>query len=154
MRELGIRSPVWQRVSDITRSASLQLAADIITFEIPDDTLEIYADLLLSKVFYNLFDNARQHGAVTRISISAYPAGTGFAIVVADNWIGIPPEDKTRIFERSFGKNTGLGLFLSREILSITGISIRETGIPGKGARFEITVPEGTFRFGEELAPK
>ncbi len=152
--ELGIRSPVWQRVSDITRSASLQLAADIITFEIPDDTLEIYADLLLSKVFYNLFDNARQHGAVTRISISAYPAGTGFAIVVADNWIGIPPEDKTRIFERSFGKNTGLGLFLSREILSITGISIRETGIPGKGARFEITVPEGTFRFGEELAPK
>jgi PAS domain S-box-containing protein len=152
--ELGIRSPVWQRVSDITRSASLQLAADIITFEIPDDTLEIYADLLLSKVFYNLFDNARQHGAVTRISISAYPAGTGFAIVVADNGIGIPPEDKTRIFERSFGKNTGLGLFLSREILSITGISIRETGIPGKGARFEITVPEGTFRFGEELAPK
>jgi signal transduction histidine kinase len=44
-------------------------------------------------------------------------------------------------------KNTGLGLFLSREILAITGITITENGTPGKGARFEITVPEGMYRF-------
>ncbi|MFA4877789.1 MAG: hypothetical protein WC586_10270 [Methanoregula sp.] len=35
---------------------------------------------------------------------------------------------------------------LSREILSITGITIHETGEPGKGARFEITVPPGGYR--------
>jgi len=34
----------------------------------------------------------------------------------------------------------GLGLFLSREILAITGITITETGEPGNGARFEIAV--------------
>jgi len=45
-----------------------------------------------------------------------------------------------------FGKNTGLGLALSREILDITGISIREAGEPGNGARFEMTVPKGTWR--------
>ena len=146
--DLGVRSPTWQRASDIIRSASLQLAADSITFEIPEDHLEIYADPLLVKVFYNLFDNARQHGgAVTRISISDHPVGTGLTIVIADNGVGIQQEDKSHIFERGFGKNTGLGLFLSREILSITGISISETGVPGKGARFEIAVPEGTFRF-------
>jgi len=38
-------------------------------------------------------------------------------------------------------------LFLSQEILSITGITITETGEPGKGARFEITVPKGGYRF-------
>jgi hypothetical protein len=38
-------------------------------------------------------------------------------------------------------------MFVSREILSITGISIRETGTPGKGARFEIRVPKGAYRF-------
>jgi len=38
-------------------------------------------------------------------------------------------------------------LFLSQEILSITGITITETGEPGKGARFEITVPKGAYRF-------
>jgi PAS domain S-box-containing protein len=151
--DLGVRSPTWQRLTDIIRSAASQLAATAISFEIPDDRLEIYADPLLIRVFYNLFDNARQHGgAVSRISISHHPAGTGLTVIVADNGAGITPEDKPRIFERGFGKNTGLGLFLSREILSITGISISETGIPGKGARFEIAVPQDTFRFEKEPA--
>ena len=50
------------------------------------------------------------------------------------------------IFEKGFGKNTGLGLFLIKEILAITGMTIQETGVPGKGARFEITVPKGHYR--------
>jgi PAS domain S-box-containing protein len=151
--DLGVKVPVWQRLTEVIRSTASQRADPAISFEIPDDRLEIYADPLLVKVFYNLFDNARQHGGgVTRIGISHHPAGNGLTIIVADNGIGISPEDKTHIFERGFGKNTGLGLFLSREILSITGISISETGIPGKGARFEIAVPAGAFRFGEEAS--
>jgi len=58
----------------------------------------------------------------------------------------VPAGEKERIFTRGFGKNTGLGLFLSREILAITGITIRETGESGKGVRFEITVPKGAWR--------
>ena len=54
---------------------------------------------------------------------------------------------KKHLFKRGYGKNTGFGLFLIREILSITGITIDENGEPGKGARFEITVPNGTYRF-------
>jgi signal transduction histidine kinase len=57
------------------------------------------------------------------------------------------------VFERGFGKNTGLGLFLSSEILSITGISISETGVPARGAQFEIAVPEGGFRFRDVPVP-
>jgi hypothetical protein len=38
-------------------------------------------------------------------------------------------------------------MFIAREILSITGISIRETGTFGEGARFEIRVPKGAYRF-------
>jgi len=41
------------------------------------------------------------------------------------------------------------GLFLGGEILAITGITITENGTPGKGARFEITVPKGMYRFAE-----
>jgi hypothetical protein len=37
-----------------------------------------------------------------------------------------------------------------REILGITGLSIRETGEPGKGARFEITVPPGYFHIEDQ----
>ena len=39
------------------------------------------------------------------------------------------------------------------EILGITGISIRETGVPGTGARFEMTVPQGAYRFTGATAP-
>jgi signal transduction histidine kinase len=85
--------------------------------------------------------------------VAHHPAGTGLVISVADNGVGVPLEDKPHVFERGFGKNTGLGLFLSREILSITGISISETGVPGKGATFEIAVPERAFRFAEVPVP-
>jgi len=37
-------------------------------------------------------------------------------------------------------------LIFVREILDITGITISETGEPGKGARFEMTVPKGVWR--------
>jgi signal transduction histidine kinase len=67
-------------------------------------------------------------------------------VIVEDNGIGIPLAEKEKIFTRGYGKNTGLGLFLAKEILAITGIAIRETGIPGEGARFEILVPGGSVR--------
>ena len=55
-------------------------------------------------------------------------------------------DHKEKIFERGYGKNTGLGLFLVREILSLTDMTIRENGEPGKGARFEILVPKRMYR--------
>jgi hypothetical protein len=55
-------------------------------------------------------------------------------------------EVKEKIFTRQYFQNTGLGLGLSREILGITDITIRETGEPGKNARFEITVPIRAWR--------
>ncbi|HMK15616.1 MAG TPA: sensor histidine kinase, partial [Methanomicrobiales archaeon] len=62
----------------------------------------------------------------------------------------VPPEEKELIFRRGTGRNTGYGLFIAREILSITGLSLTETGTFGEGARFEIRVPEGAYRFGKD----
>jgi len=58
----------------------------------------------------------------------------------------VPDSQKDKIFEKGVGRNTGFGLFLAREILSITGIKILETGEEGKGARFEIIVPNGAWK--------
>jgi signal transduction histidine kinase len=86
---------------------------------------------------------------VTEIRVTAVPEdGGGTQIVWEDDGVGIPYAIKNRIFDRGVGSHTGLGLFLVREILSITGISIRETGVPGEGARFEILVPGGCARIG------
>jgi len=88
-----------------------------------------------------------RHGEqVTRIKMSAEQRGDAMLFVYEDDGVGISEEDKKRLFEKGFGKNTGFGLFLSREILAITGITITETGTPGKGVRFEILVPPGAWR--------
>jgi signal transduction histidine kinase len=103
---------------------------------------------MLEKVFFNLFDNAVRHGKkVTTITVSCRQEPDGLIVIVEDNGTGIPAEDKEKIFERGFGKNTGYGLFLVKEILTITGITIRETGIFGEGARFEMLVPKNASRF-------
>lgn len=60
----------------------------------------------------------------------------------------LPSENKERIFQYGFDDNTGQGLFLSREILGINGMSIMETGEEGVGGRFEIVVPPGHHRRG------
>ena len=73
-------------------------------------------------------------------------------IVYEDDGIGISDKIRPVLFERGKGKNTGYGMFLIREILTITGFTISETGEPGKGVRFEIVVPEGSFRMTDKKA--
>jgi len=108
---------------------------------------EVFAGPLVVKVFYNLMDNAvRYGGKITTIRFSALESGDDQVIVCEDDGDGIVAAEKEKIFERGFGKNTGLGLALSREILDITGITITETGEPGKGARSEMVVPNGAWR--------
>jgi PAS domain S-box-containing protein len=142
-QELGIHTPGWFRLDETIQKAGRKEV--IISGTCRD--IEIFSDPMLEKVFFNLFDNAMMHGErVTEIAIRCERAPDGIIIIVEDNGIGIPQGEKEKIFEKGFGKNTGLGLFLVKEILSITSITIRESGTPGKGAKFEITVPKGQFR--------
>lgn len=146
-QELGVVSPTWQAICSIVKEAAFAFSGQGIKFSIEDKGLEIYADPLLKKAFYNLFDNARAHGEhVSEINVSSHIAGESVVIEVKDNGIGVSPVMKELIFEKSVGKNTGLGLFLVKGILSITGMEIIETGVEGEGAKFEIKVPPGNWR--------
>jgi len=147
--DLGVNSPVWQNVSSCIRKSAVSLQTGYVAVVTRGPEVEVYADLLLQKVFYNLIDNALRYGGDQLKSITVYSRETdeGLVIVVEDNGVGIRKEEKEYLFSRGFGKQTGLGLFLSREILAITGIAIAEKGMPGEGARFEITVPKGSYRF-------
>jgi PAS domain S-box-containing protein len=151
---LGVKSPVWQNVCEISTQAYSQLVTTIV-FSCDTRDLEIYADPLLEKVFYNLFDNAVRHGeSVLRIRMYCIPDGTELVLVFGDDGIGVSAENKERIFRRGFGSHTGLGLFLMREILAITRIGISETGEYEKGARFELRIPAGNFRFPDSGVPQ
>jgi PAS domain S-box-containing protein len=149
--ELGAKEPDWYSPclsADKTGRGQVNIICEC-------GDIEIFADPMIEKVFYNLYDNTIRHSrGADEIRISCRPKGgktgeTGHPdclVIFEDNGCGVPDRMKERIFERGVGENTGLGLFLIREILAITGITIIETGIPGKGARFEMTVPAGAWR--------
>jgi PAS domain S-box-containing protein len=147
--DLGSLESRWQSVS---RILSVGMAMpDTIRFHTELNGIEVYADPMLERVFYNLLDNSIRHGGtVHEIRVSYRESEAGLTCIWDDDGVGIPADEKERIFERGYGKNTGLGLFLAQEILAITGISISETGIPGKGARFELSIPKGSYRFRED----
>jgi K+-sensing histidine kinase KdpD len=98
--------------------------------------------------FNDLIDYFLRYGnrAMNSISFSSWEIGGDLVISCDDNGSGIPTGENEQIFEWEYGKDNGPGLTLSREFLSITGITIRETGEPGKGARFEMMVPKGAWR--------
>jgi PAS domain S-box-containing protein len=143
-QELGVDAPGWFSLDDIFAKNK----PPGILFSSSCTGTEVFADPMLEKVFANLFGNSVMHGErVSRITVSCKPSGDDLLIAVEDNGVGIPLDLKPKIFRKGFGKHTGFGLFLAREILAITGILIHETGKHGSGARFEITVPKGGFRY-------
>ncbi len=150
-QDLGIKPSRWHRVNHVFLYAISHLDFLPITRHVELDGLEIYADPLLEKVLYNLMDNVIRHGVrATEVTLRYQKRAEDLVLIIEDNGIGIPKEKKDLLFERRFGSESGLGLFLVREILSITGITITETGVEGRGARFEILVPANAYRFSQE----
>lgn len=144
---IGVESPVWQRVDLITKKMQSKAKSMGINLNVSMPHLEIYADPMLEKIFFNLLDNAVRHGQkVSLVDISFERKNKTGVIVVEDDGIGVPEKLKSRIFDHGFGSNTGLGLFLTKEILGITTLKIVETGIYGKGAHFEIILPPEYYR--------
>ena len=143
-QNLGVRKPEWIRVRGILPIAQVPPLIQFIA-DIPD--LYLYTDPMLEKVFENLLDNSIRHGGgIHTIRLSVENGIDGLLLIWEDDGVGISDDEKPLIFERGYGKNTGLGLYLISNILAITGLTITETGVPGKGARFEIHCYLGSFQ--------
>lgn len=146
-QDIGVNAPQWYLLDALIRQSVNDSSLSPVHFSIKTDMVSIYADPLIQTVFSNLIDNAIRHGEqVTLISFTLIFEESALIIKYADNGIGIPEEIKEKIFERGYGKHTGMGLFLIREILAITGIDIKEVGIYGAGAEFLISIPPGKWR--------
>ena len=149
-QELGTQAPQWQNVAERIDAAKRELNLQGVTVDVAVSGIEVFADAPFEKVFFNLMDNSLRHGEhVTRIEFSATETENNLVLFYRDNGVGISLDDKKKLFKKGFGKHIGLGLFLSSEILAVTHITITETGEPGKGVQFEITVPKGTYRFSD-----
>ena len=132
-KDLGINPPQWITLKDCMNEVTEWIDPNAVRLTLDVGEWEIYADPQITRVFRNIFENAGIHGKhVTEIFVKCIKNDRGLDVIIGDNGIGIPEELKTEIFEPGMMRNRGLGLFLAKEILSITGLVIEETGVPGK----------------------
>jgi PAS domain S-box-containing protein len=146
-QNIGVRAPKWKDIGERFAAAMAVIPGGKVSIEADVKNVEIFSDDLIERVFANLIENTLEHGGkATTIRFFSEVKGRDLLLVYEDDGVGIPSDEKELVFEHTRRGRISYGLFFSREVLAITGLSIRETGEPGKGVRFEILVPEGLFR--------
>jgi two-component system phosphate regulon sensor histidine kinase PhoR len=103
----------------------------------------------IQQVLVNLLDNAVKYGD-TPVTVRVAPAPRGVRISVADSGPGITPGEEQRIFEKFYRADpklarapsgTGLGLYISRELVHRMGGRLEVRSEPGAGATFVVELP-------------
>jgi PAS domain S-box-containing protein len=151
LQNLGVITPRWQSVNQAFAEAIQMLPEHSAEIRADVGDTEIYADPLLPRIFFSLLFLSFLHSGSTlsKIQMTARRNGESLTLVYEDEGEGIPLREKERIFEFGYHNENVVSLFLTRELLGFTGITITETSEPGKGMRFEIVVPKGRFRPGK-----
>jgi PAS domain S-box-containing protein len=142
-QDIGINAPRWFDLRESLINALIPLDKASLSVKVDVENYTVFADPMIGKVFYNLAQNVVRHSKGSVLVISTKEMDSRLVLSFQDDGVGV--KDKSRLFKRS-NSTSGFGLFLSKEILSITGLEIRETGEAGKGARFEIIFAVGQHR--------
>jgi PAS domain S-box-containing protein len=151
-KDMGMEKADWYDVDETIHKVFENNYGNGIQLDLRLNGLEIFADSWLKKVFLNMTDAMIRYGLRTNIiQVSYKESDNGLDLVFEGDCKGIPVDQKEKIFEHGYGNTNGFGLFLAREILTITGITIKETGEPGKNLRFNIQVPKRAYRFKDRM---
>jgi PAS domain S-box-containing protein len=141
--DVGIHAPQWVNLREVVTSAMVPVDKALINMHMDVKDYLIFTDPMIKKVFYNLANNVIKHSKASNLTITTVEEKDKLLVVFQDDGIGI--KDKSKLFKKG-NSTSGYGLFLSKEILSKTGIGIRETGLPGEGARFELIFSPGQYK--------
>jgi len=125
------------RIAGITMDRRLAPNLPVVLGD-PSQLLQVLVNLVVNAI------QAMPTGGRVTVETRATPAGV--LLAVEDDGVGIPLEVQEHIFERFFttkavGEGTGLGLPVVREILNAHGGTIHVISEPGKGSRFEVSLP-------------
>ncbi len=144
-KETILLKDLFQDIEQLMRSSN-SLQKDTLRFEVADEKLEIEADsYLLEQVLINLILNAieaSQNEKNPQVLIRAFQKANGRKMIaVIDNGPGIPQEIKDQIFVPFFTtkkQGSGIGLSLSRQIMTLHGGKIQIDNIQDRGAQVSL----------------
>ncbi len=152
---VGTHTDVRRVAREIAESLAPQLAERRVDLRIPPRPFAVRCErTALYQVLSNLIGNALRHMGrppAPRIEVACHRRPGGAEIAVMDNGVGVPPEDRERIFElfergrpvRDDEKpGTGIGLAIVRRIAEAHGGRARVDERPGGGARFRVYFPD------------
>lgn len=142
---LGDEEPKNVDVGETVEKA-VSLFSDLKGIKVSNEcqALKVLADSLLDRLFYNLVDNSLKYGEkITQIRVYYEKSKDGkLKLIYQDDGVGIPWDEKPRLFKEGYGKGTGYGLYLIKKMTEVYGWAIQETGEPGRGAQFTIMIPK------------
>lgn len=140
--------PVSFRLSDIVRPQIDLVRAQgaQVDTRVSDDVVAYGRPADFAEVLQNLLVNARVHGR-SPITVSAEQSDDHILVRVEDRGPGVPPAIRAAIFERgrraSDAPGSGLGLYLSRQLMMDQNGSLWIEDRPGGGACFVLAMPAG-----------
>ena len=129
------------------------------TFQTVPEVITGYIDPdIITKILFNLISNAFKYTEKGTVSVSVKVTADMLIITIEDTGKGISPDQQALIFERFYiinGKHTsvnssGIGLHLTRKLVELHHGAILLKSEPGKGSRFQITVPYQRKDFRED----
>lgn len=140
---IGSENPADMNVAEQFDEASKLIPHKDIQIISEVQGVTVLADSLLEQLFYNLIDNSLKHGKnVNRIRLCYEKTGDKIKLFYEDNGVGIPQENKKKIFSEGFTTGgSGIGLKLVKKMIEVYGWTISEEGTPGQGAKFVIAIP-------------
>jgi signal transduction histidine kinase len=144
-----VNVPIGKAVESLADAAARKEIE--LTASVPEPAPVVWGDQgTLTETLVNLIGNAVKFTRVGgRIAVSAEADGAEVRISVADNGLGIAPEDMPLVFDAFYSgkpgaageRGSGLGLAISRRVIDAHGGSISVQSTPGKGSTFVITLP-------------
>jgi two-component system, OmpR family, sensor histidine kinase KdpD len=143
----------WCSVEEVLQAAvdELALAADTFALSIDADLPLIRADAAqLERAFVNLLENSARHSGGHPVSVRARAVGPRILVRIVDRGPGVPPAERTRIFEPFYRapeqsdnghRGSGLGLAIVRGFVEANGGKVWVESLPGQGSTFVVELP-------------
>jgi two-component system, OmpR family, phosphate regulon sensor histidine kinase PhoR len=135
----------------VIASAELRHGSHVLALDAPESVVVECDPARLRQVLVNLLDNALKYSASgSRVELRVHEDGGSVAVDVTDEGIGIPADAQARVFEKFYRADpdmlsgvggSGLGLYISRELIEQMGGTIGVRSRPGQGSTFTIRLP-------------